>query len=70
MVFGMDMTFSLTTADKSGETPGGHYAQNAIWPPLKTERAITLLIIGAEPTVTPLFLGFFWVKKFIAGVIL
>jgi len=55
MVFGMDMTFSLTTADKSGETPGGHYAQNAIWPPLKTERAITLLILGAEPTVTPLF---------------
>jgi len=55
MVLGMDMTFSKTTALKSGETPGGRYAQNPIWPPLKTERAITLLILRAEPIVIPLF---------------
>ena len=55
MVLGMDMTFSKTTAHKSGETPGGRYAQNPIWPPLKTERAITLLILRAEPIAIPLF---------------
>jgi len=55
MVLGMDMTFSKTTAHKSGETPGGRYAQNPIWPPLKTERAITLLILRAEHIVIPLF---------------
>ena len=55
MVLGMDMTFSKTTAHKSRETPGGRYAQNPRWPPLKTERAITLLIFRAEPIVIPLF---------------
>jgi len=55
MVFDMDMTFSKTTAHKSGETPGGRYAQNPRWPPLETERAITLLILRAEPIVIPLF---------------
>jgi len=69
MVLGMDMTFSKTTAHKSGETPGGRYAQNPIWPPLKTERAITLLILRAEPIVIPLS-RFFWVEKFISDVIL
>ena len=55
MVLGMDMTFSKTTAYKLGETPGGRYAQNPRWPPVETERAITLLIIKAEPIVIPLF---------------
>jgi len=55
MVFGTDMTFSKTTAHKLRETPSGRYAQNPRWPPVETERAITLLIIKAEPIVIPLF---------------
>jgi len=55
MVFGTDMTFSKTTAHKLRETPSGRYAQNPRWPPLETERAITLLILKEEPIVIPLF---------------
>ncbi len=58
MVLGMDMTFSKTTAHKLGETPGGRYAQNSRWPPLKTKTAISQLILRAEPIVIPLFQGF------------
>ena len=55
MVLGTDMTFSKTTAHKLRETPSGRYAQNPRWPPLETERAISLLILKAEPIVIPLF---------------
>ena len=55
MVLGTDMTFSKTTTHKLGETPGGRYAQNPRWPPLETEKAISQLILRAEPIVIPLF---------------
>ncbi len=58
MVLGMDMPFSQTTAHKLGETPGGRYAQNSRWPPLKTKKAISRLILRVEPIVIPLFQGF------------
>ena len=58
MVLGMDMTFSKTTTHKLRETPGGRYAQNSRWPPLKTKTAISRLILRAEPIVIPLFQGF------------
>ena len=51
MVLGMDMTFSKTTAHKSGETPDGRYAQNPRWPPLKTERAKRRILLCGEPAL-------------------
>ncbi len=58
------MTFSKTTAHKLGETPGGRYAQNSRWPPLKTKTAIYRLIVRAEPIVIPLFQpGFFRLRN-------
>ncbi len=58
MVLGMDMTFSKTTTHKLRETPGGRYAQNSRWPPLKTKTAIFRLTLRAEPIVISLFQGF------------
>ena len=55
MVLGMDMTFSKTTAHKLGETPGGRYAQNSRWPLLENEKAISRLILRAEPIAISLF---------------
>ena len=59
MVLCMDMTFSKTTAHKSGETPSGCYPQNPRWPPLETEKAISRLISTLQPSVIPVFL-YFW----------
>jgi len=51
----MDITFLETTAHKLGETPGGRYAKNPSWPSLETEKAISRLLLKAEPIVIPLF---------------
>ena len=58
MMLCMDMTFSKTTAYKSGETPSGCYPQNPRWPPLETEKAISRLISTLQPLVIPVFLYF------------
>ena len=60
MVLGMDMTISKTTAHKLCETPGGRYAQNPRWPPLKTEKAISWAPTNLTTlcnTSLPMFLG-------------
>ncbi len=54
----MDMAFPKTTAHKLGENPGGRYAQNSRWPPIKTEKVISRFILKAEPIVIPFSRGF------------
>jgi len=63
MVLGMDMTFSKTTVNKLGKTPGDRYAQNPRWPAMETEKAISRLILALPLCVIPVSLCFFGVKN-------
>ncbi len=55
--YGHDI-FKKHRTQVGGETPGGRYAQNSRWPPLKTKKVISRLILREEPIVIPLFQGF------------